>query len=190
MVLTLCIDNKYGKDTKFYYEDSPGIEIQGGKYKVVGLLENGDSVHDAYCISPSQGKYEIEKYDPLASTPSTAQESKSVADKLVQLGQNPDKDVIETDNDNGRHHYLWNRPDLGEEVSSAWYSKNNWWIKIRKPTFTRQDLSPDMKFNRSNGVADSYIITSGPLKGGYYIESETQINIYSDAPRWHELNNY
>jgi hypothetical protein len=125
-----------------------------------------------------------------ASVPAPRIKEQTITEKIVALGQNPNRNVIETDNDAGRHHYSWDRPDLGGDVGGAWYSKDNWWIKIRRPTFTHSDFEPDLEYLRSNGVATSYTVKSGLLRGGLVIESATIINIYSDSPRWHAVNDY
>lgn len=117
-------------------------------------------------------------------------QEKTVAEKLIELGNSPDQNVIEKNVEDGRHSYSWERPDIGETVQGVWYSKNDWWIRVRQPKFSREEIDSSMERNKSNGVADSYVIKTGPLEGGYFVESATQTNIYSDSPRWHQMHEY
>lgn len=186
------IERQFGRRAIISSEGALRIDEFQGSYILSGSISNADNFADINCVSKSRGEYLI---TPLKSNDQSGLDRirnvanpETILNKLISLGENPEQNVIETNNDNGRHYYSWDRPDLGASVGGVWYGKGEWWIQIRQPNFSRNDLKSRMEAIKSNGVATTYRISDGPLKGGYYIESDTQTNIYSNNPRWDEIN--
>lgn len=100
-----------------------------------------------------------------------------VADQLLALTAAPEKtDFTSTSVEGDRHYYKWQRPELGEAVSSVWRGPEDWWVKIARPAFAAGDLGElekiDERFQR---------ITTGPLAGLIVIDSGVVMHLRTPA---------
>ncbi|WP_293914224.1 hypothetical protein [Deinococcus sp.] len=102
------------------------------------------------------------------------QPSISLASDLASMGKNPSTlEAAEVSTEAERYYYTWERPDIGEEVTTVWVAPDNWWIKISKPSFALESL----------GNLQGREFQDGPLKG---IQSTSRIStvIHLETKKW------
>ncbi|GGS05442.1 hypothetical protein GCM10008960_34910 [Deinococcus sedimenti] len=108
------------------------------------------------------------------------------AQALANLGADPKSErVLDTSSGEGRVYHTWDVPRWGQRVSGVRRGAADWWIKITGPSLGADDLaSADQRREiASNGVAITYLITGGPLRGHVMTVSDPAINLYS--PAWY-----
>lgn len=154
---------------------------------VLGAIMSGggDSASDA--TTPNLGPA-----DTMTTVPDSTQEpvfeappvDTALAQDLAQLASGPARATItDTSTEGIRTYYTWNRPDLGASVKGVRIGPDDWWIKITGRAVGVSQLTgpTDLREIGSNGVATSYEVVSGPLKGLILIESDPTLHVYSRA---------
>ena len=118
---------------------------------------------------------------PAAAAPTVTPEAAALSRAVLSYGRTPKTHKnIDYSNENGRQVYDFATTSLGNTML-VYYAPDEWWLEVKQPTFSINDLVPADQRSGENGndIARDATVDAGPLKGMNvnWTDSGSQVNV-------------